>query len=188
MQREYAFINLFTGGNLFPEYANTEAGKTFELHLLCLAAKNFKYLHLTQSYFSKPIDVFSEVVLYYTHAHSWSFDFLRYLSGIFIGQPCWWRPCMLSSRMTRISASVKWEQVYKYISALCHKSVWERHIRQGARSERSSNYLQLWHIIIHCMACHSDCHNAQQSACTLSVLYSIERGCRSTGHSGKIPL
>lgn len=88
--------------------------------------------------------------------------------------------------MTRISALVKWEQVYKYLSALCHKSVWERHIRQGARSEGSSNYLQLWHIIIHWMACHSDCHNAQQRACTLSVLSSTQRGCRSTGHLGKI--
>lgn len=105
---------------------------------------------------------------------SLGFDSLRYLSGIFIGQPCWWRPYMLSCRTTRISALVKWEQVYKYTSALCHKSVWERHIRRGARSEGSSNYLQLWHIIIHCMACHSDCHNAQQRACTLSVLNSTE--------------
>lgn len=93
---------------------------------------------------------------------------------------------MLSSRMIRISALVKWEQVYKYIPALCDKSVWERRIRQGARSEGSSKCWQLWHIIIHCMACHSDCHNAQQRACTLSVLNSTQRGCSSTGHLGKI--
>lgn len=71
MEREYALGNLFTDGNLFLEYANTKAGKTFEIPLLYLTTEKSKYLHLMHSSFSKLTDVFSGLVLCYTHAHPW---------------------------------------------------------------------------------------------------------------------
>lgn len=65
----------------------------------------------------------------------------------------------------------------------------EEFVRQGARSEREALTTCSYDtFFIHCLVCHSDCHNAQQRACTLAVLNNTEGDCRGTGHFGEIPL
>lgn len=69
MQRENALDNILADSNLFPEHANIKTEKISEVPLPYLAAENFKHLHLIRSFFSKPIDVYPELDLSYTHAH-----------------------------------------------------------------------------------------------------------------------
>lgn len=119
MQRENVLDNILIDSNLFPEYANIKTSNFLPCcRKLQTPAPYTFLLHQTDSCL-----LWDSSALYPCPPSE--FDSVRYVSGIFTGQPYWWRPPMPSSRMAKISALVKWEQVYKYIPALCHKTVWE---------------------------------------------------------------